>query len=372
MLHAHNPVRGQKVDDSREGGRGRARGSPNYQRREIEKLLDLVEEELPIAAKGWRVVGLQFRDWAFVADNPTRTDRSLELKFKQVCLFLSIPCDIFIYNISQLVKTRKPTGDGICPPHVRRAHEIDNKLRLKVACRDLEDEEIANVDANEGYMSVDDTSDSNEHPEDTDRGSPARCAPTPRVRTARIEAPLPSQETVRNSSSKGTDLLEKISRTFDPEVQSRRDADRASSMFQAQQLILFQSQIRDLNTTILTLRTQLDQSERRRANANRRADRLQNRVDINSAVTRARRSHSTRGIRRTTPISVSSTSRSTPEHNRRYEATFRDGGHCSWFGNRDRFNHDDDAVEVARIPWSPSPNTRASSPPQSGYTSCEV
>jgi len=215
-------------------------------------------------------------------------------------------------------------------------------------------------------------SDSDEHPEDTDRGSPARCAPTPRVRTARVEAPLPSQETVRHSSSKGTDLLEKISKTLDPEVQSRRDAERASSMFQAQQLILLQSQIRDLNTTILTLRTQLDQSERRCVNADRRADRLQNRVDIASAVTRARRSHSSRGIRHPTPISVSSTSRSTPERNRRYEATFRDGGHCSWFGNRDRFNDNDDAVAVTRIPWSPSPGSQAPSPPQSGYTSCEV
>ena len=87
LLRAHNPIRGQKVNHpcEHEGGRGRTRGSPNYKRREIEKLLDLVEDKLPVASKGWWVIGLRFRDWALVSENPTRTDRSLELKFKQVC-----------------------------------------------------------------------------------------------------------------------------------------------------------------------------------------------------------------------------------------------------------------------------------------------
>ena len=89
---------------------------------------------------------------------------------------------------------------------------------------------------------------------DTDRDSPIHHKPIPRqVRTTRIEAPLPSQESACQSSSKGTNLLEKISKTFDPEVQSHREADRASSMFQTQQLILLQSQIRDLNSTVLSL-----------------------------------------------------------------------------------------------------------------------
>lgn len=88
---AYNPVRGQRTSRAREGGRGRTRGTPNYKLREIEKLLDFVEEELPIAAKGWRVVGARFRDWAIISENPSRTDRSLELKFKQVSSLFSIP-----------------------------------------------------------------------------------------------------------------------------------------------------------------------------------------------------------------------------------------------------------------------------------------
>ena len=128
------------------------------------------------------------------------------------------------------------------------------------------------MDVNEGYSSDDEMSDADGHPEDTDRESPVRGLPVPRVRTTRVEAPLPGQDSVRQPSSKGANILEKISKTFDPEVQSRRDADRASSMFQTQQLILFQSQIRDLNNTILSLRNQFNDSERHHINADCRAD----------------------------------------------------------------------------------------------------
>ena len=129
-------------------------------------------------------------------------------------------------------------------------------------------------------------------------------------------------------------------------------------------LILLQSQICDLNATILSLRSQLDDSEHHRVDADCRADRLQNQLDINSAVTCARLFQSTtHAPRHTSPITVSSSPESTPEHNRRYEATFRDGGRCSWFGNADQFDHDgnDDVVEVNRVPWSPDAHSPAPS-----------
>jgi len=264
------------------------------------------------------------------------------------------------------VKTRKLTGAAECPPEVRRAHEIDHKLQSKVACRDLEDGEI--IDFEDGKNSDDEMSDAYDPPEDDNGASPApRHQPVPRVRTTRVEAPLPSQESTRQPSSKGTDILEKISKTLDPEIQSRREADHASSMFQSQQLILLQSQIRDLNSTVLSLRGQLDSAERRRVNADRRADRLQNQIDITSAVTCARLYRSAAHVpRHVSPISISS-SESTPDHNHQYEATFRDGGHCSWFRNGDRFDHDNDVAEVTRIPWSPSPHSPAQSPPASDF-----
>jgi len=42
------------------------------------------EDELPVGAKGWKVVGARFRDWSATAGYLARADRSLELKFKQV------------------------------------------------------------------------------------------------------------------------------------------------------------------------------------------------------------------------------------------------------------------------------------------------
>ena len=84
LARSYDPVRGRRNGRLREGGRGRTRGTPNYKPREVQVLLDLVEEELPIASKGWKIVGCQFRDWAVISEFPTRTDRSLELKFKQV------------------------------------------------------------------------------------------------------------------------------------------------------------------------------------------------------------------------------------------------------------------------------------------------
>lgn len=66
--------------------RGRTRGAPNYRPREVEMLLDLVDDELPVGAKGWNVVGARFREWAAATEHPARADRSLEIKFKQVCI----------------------------------------------------------------------------------------------------------------------------------------------------------------------------------------------------------------------------------------------------------------------------------------------
>ena len=188
--------------------------------------------------------------------------------------------------------------------------------------------------------------------------------------------PLSSQDSARQTSSHGAEILERISKTFDPDVQSRREADRASSMFQTQQLIFVQSQICDLNSTILSLRNQLDDSEHHRNDADRRADRLQNQIDITSAVTQARLHHSASRVpRHTTPISVPSTSESTPVHNRQWEATFRDGGRSTWFGNPNQLGSDDDIVEVVCVPWTPPPQySPAQLPPasDSGYETQEV
>ena len=90
LTRAYDPTRGQRAGRPiREGGRGRTRGAPNYKPREVQVLLDLVEEELPISSKGWKVVGSWYQDWAVTIERPERSDRSLELKYKQACFNLN-------------------------------------------------------------------------------------------------------------------------------------------------------------------------------------------------------------------------------------------------------------------------------------------
>ena len=133
---------------------------------------------------------------------------------------------------------------------MERAHEIDDKLHGKVSSHDLCDDEIADFeddrDTTMGMSDVDD--------------SPSN--PPLRVRTTCVEAPLPSHSSGRQPSAKAFDFLEKITKSLDPENQARRDAERTSMIFQSQQLFLFQSQVRELNTTVQSLRGQLDNAER--------------------------------------------------------------------------------------------------------------
>jgi len=152
--------------------------------------------------------------------------------------------------------------------------------------------------------------------------------------------------------AKTFDFLEKITKSLNPENQAHRDAECTSTMFQSQQLLLFQSQVRELNTTIQSLRMQLDNAERRWADADRRADRLQQQLDLTTRGQLFRPADMVPHYHGNPPPaspSSSSSPASTPDHDRRYEATFNDGGHCTWFGNGSRFDDDDNVILVERV-----------------------
>lgn len=65
--------------------KGRAAGAANYTEREINYLLDLLEDDLPLGGKGWNTVADKYNEWADACGRPQRTAKSLENKFKQVC-----------------------------------------------------------------------------------------------------------------------------------------------------------------------------------------------------------------------------------------------------------------------------------------------
>jgi hypothetical protein len=65
--------------------RGRPAGSGNYGKEDVNKLFELIEEELPVGQKGWKVVVKEFNKWAKKHGRPKWVGNALENKYKQVC-----------------------------------------------------------------------------------------------------------------------------------------------------------------------------------------------------------------------------------------------------------------------------------------------
>ena len=65
--------------------RGRVVGAANYLPEDVDALLNILEEQLPLGGKGWLVAADSFFKWAEENGRPFRSAKSLELKFKQVC-----------------------------------------------------------------------------------------------------------------------------------------------------------------------------------------------------------------------------------------------------------------------------------------------
>ena len=82
-----------------------------FRQDEIDKMLDLVQLHLPSGADQWEIVGNAFRAHFNGALLPRETE-SLKLKFKKM----------------RLVK--KPTGDPLCPPDVKRAKRIWREIEI--------------------------------------------------------------------------------------------------------------------------------------------------------------------------------------------------------------------------------------------------
>lgn len=77
--------------------KGRSTGANNYSDADFTLLLDIVEELLPVAGKGWGLVGEVFNERAETQGLPLRSAKVLEAKFKSVSVFLSI---LFLFVLS--------------------------------------------------------------------------------------------------------------------------------------------------------------------------------------------------------------------------------------------------------------------------------
>ena len=63
---------------------GRATGAANYSTEDLEALLNILETELLLGGHAWNSAADDFNNWAADNGQPSRTVKSLELKFKQV------------------------------------------------------------------------------------------------------------------------------------------------------------------------------------------------------------------------------------------------------------------------------------------------
>lgn len=92
--------------------KGRVAGAANYSSDDLDALFDILEESLPLGGHAWNSATDEFNAWAEENGRPTRTAKSLELKFKQVRVFSflhSIPYLTKICNSSSKPRSRLVT-----------------------------------------------------------------------------------------------------------------------------------------------------------------------------------------------------------------------------------------------------------------------
>ncbi|KAJ7836830.1 hypothetical protein B0H13DRAFT_2106410 [Mycena leptocephala] len=102
--------------------RGRRKGSQNWSKEDIKKLLDPVQKLLPLGQKGWKTVTERFGKWADASKRPQRDGKAIESKYKV------------------LLKTKKPTGDAYYPPEIKGGHQIEDLINQHADTRELSDD----------------------------------------------------------------------------------------------------------------------------------------------------------------------------------------------------------------------------------------
>lgn len=284
--HSRSRSKGKRrAPDDSIGKRGRATGSKNFSQEDINMLLDCVQDVLPIGQKGWALTEKAFNDAAKLGNRPERTSKSLEAKYKQVCYLFAMHVSQLIGHL-QLIKTRKPTGSGYRPPHIERAHEIEEEIASRIGMRDLNESDYADAISSEDNSSASGSSDS-----DSDEEPKTKTA---RIRTAkavRAPSPLitrPSARTASRTSSGAADLVTAMSRALHPDVQRRRDIERTERMTASSQLLMLQQQMRDQQQQIFELQGRLQDAYRARDRAELKLE-MMDRPFIESGVRRGRR-----------------------------------------------------------------------------------
>ena len=159
----------------------RTKRGAGYCQIEIDSLLDLLEEHLPLSTTEWERIEHLHR-CRFPAED--RTQESLKRKFQD------------------LYRTKAPTGDPNIPNDVRRAKEILKKMQMRTCASDCEGDDNLEV--------VDEVSKEGKPKEDTDNNSitsvESRTSKSASTAKLLVKMPLSLASRKRKSSSDKDDL----------------------------------------------------------------------------------------------------------------------------------------------------------------------
>ncbi|KAJ7017449.1 hypothetical protein C8F04DRAFT_1200562 [Mycena alexandri] len=262
--------------------RGRPTGAPNYSKADIKVLLDYVQKEMPSGQKGWQEVHRCYDRYRRTNNRPKRDAKSLEHKYKGY------------------LKLKKPTGEGVCPPEVNDAVIISDSSDSS--------SDNNNYGANPG-------------PSTSTHTAVAQRAPTPPLR--------------RRPKKTAPDLVDKLSRAFDPETLRTREEERARRSEQSSQVFLLSQQLRDAHAVSERLRNDLSIMQQHLHNAERERDVAQ--LELKMLDREAHHGHRDGYFARR---DKRSRSRSARPHKTRCEVRYADGGACTYFVTDDEYNSD--------------------------------
>jgi len=144
-----------------------------------------------------------------------------------------------ITNRLQLLKKEKPTGDAELPPVVTRALEIDQALNAYIGSRELDDSEFE-ADA-PNVIEITSSEDKK----------------VAILRRPDRHQPQPQPQPRRQATKTGVDIMNKIANNFDPGLQHQRDMERADRSISNVQILTISQQLRDSQSTVNTLRSEI-------------------------------------------------------------------------------------------------------------------
>ncbi|KAH7919022.1 hypothetical protein BV22DRAFT_1051344 [Leucogyrophana mollusca] len=236
---------------------------------DLDGLLNILEELLPIGGKAWATVEDSFSEWAHEHNRPTRSAGSLGARYRQ------------------LVRTMKPTGNAECPPHIERVHHFKYLMNKYAGTRDLDDNDIADIaDDTIVISSNDDDNDCTKAPKAPKTPVPV-SSKAPTVKTEPDEpgplarhAGTPASCSAHTSQSGGLELLNTISQSLDPHLQAAHDDKGSACSLHTTQILSLSNQLRDTQSTINTLHDQLQHLERECNAAECRADRAELQMEM--------------------------------------------------------------------------------------------